>query len=76
MLFSLEADGISDKCPLRTSSYKFSADAAALRPLGGRKCAWGPSYWCKTPFHARQCGTTRHCEENVWGPEEERRWRK
>jgi len=43
------------------------------RAVGGRKCSWGPSYWCKTPFHARQCGTTRHCEERVWGEERRRR---
>ena len=30
--------------------------------LRGRSCAWGPAYWCATPFHARACGTTLHCQ--------------
>jgi saposin len=34
--------------------------------VGGRRCAWGPAYWCKTPFHAAQCGTTAHCQETEW----------
>jgi len=34
--------------------------------LGGRTCAWGPAYWCATPFHARACGTTTHCKNTVW----------
>jgi saposin len=34
--------------------------------LGGRNCAWGPAYWCATPFHARACGTTTLCQNTVW----------
>lgn len=34
--------------------------------VGGKKCAWGPAYWCKTPFHAEICGATQHCQEKVW----------
>merc|ERR1712066_724579 len=46
------------------------ADLFDARAFGGRMCAWGPSYWCKSRFHARQCGTTRHCEEHGWQDEE------
>lgn len=34
--------------------------------VGGKKCTWGPGYWCQTEEHARACGTTVHCQEKVW----------
>lgn len=34
-------------------------------PLGNG-CAWGPDYWCKTPFHAEICGVTQYCQDTVW----------
>jgi len=34
--------------------------------VGGRRCSWGPAFWCASRFHATQCGTTEHCEQNVW----------
>ena len=27
-----------------------------------KRCIWGPSYWCATPFHAMSCGTTEMCK--------------
>lgn len=24
--------------------------------LGGNSCTWGPSYWCQSEDHARECG--------------------
>jgi len=34
--------------------------------VGGKRCAWGPTYWCQSPFHAKVCGATQHCLETVW----------
>ena len=36
--------------------------------LGGRKCSWGPGYWCKSKKHAEACGPgpLLHCQERVW----------
>jgi len=31
-----------------------------------KRCIWGPSYWCSTPFHASACGTTQLCKDTVW----------
>ena len=30
--------------------------------VGEKRCIWGPSYWCATPFHALSCGTTEICK--------------
>ena len=30
--------------------------------LNSKRCIWGPSYWCSTPFHASACGTTQLCK--------------
>ncbi len=48
--------------------YFISKDAT---PLGGNRCRWGPSYWCQSRFHARQCGTTQHCMQHVWNQGED-----
>jgi len=34
--------------------------------VNSKKCVWGPSYWCATPFHAMSCGTTEMCKKTVW----------
>lgn len=41
---------------------------AAVNLLGGRKCTWGPGYWCQSEENARACGpgTLHHCQERVW----------
>lgn len=26
--------------------------------LGGKKCAWGPGYWCQSVTHAKACGVS------------------
>lgn len=41
---------------------------AAPNLLGGRKCTWGPGYWCEKEEHAKACGigTLTHCRERVW----------
>jgi len=31
-----------------------------------KACLWGPEYWCATPFHAKACGATQHCQKTVW----------
>eukprot|EP00092_Neocalanus_flemingeri_P033617 GFUD01036545.1.p1 GENE.GFUD01036545.1~~GFUD01036545.1.p1 ORF type:complete len:893 (-),score=233.50 GFUD01036545.1:245-2923(-) len=31
-----------------------------------KTCLWGPEYWCATPFHAKACGATQHCQTTVW----------
>jgi len=46
-----------------SSSVAVSSTTAAP---GGKKCAFGPAYWCKTPFHAELCGATQHCQDKVW----------
>ncbi|KAJ1528490.1 hypothetical protein ONE63_006899 [Megalurothrips usitatus] len=40
----------------------------AVDLLGGRKCTWGPGYWCQTEENAKACGpgTLLHCQERVW----------
>lgn len=42
--------------------------SAAPNLLGGRKCTWGPGYWCQSEENARACGpgTLHHCQERVW----------
>jgi len=34
--------------------------------LGGDKCTYGPSYWCKSVPHAKACNAEQHCREKVW----------
>jgi len=34
--------------------------------LGASKCTWGPSYWCSSIANAEECGTKKHCQDNVW----------
>lgn len=34
--------------------------------LGGKKCVWGPGYWCQSATHAKACGALEHCQEQVW----------
>ncbi|XP_076060400.1 prosaposin [Oratosquilla oratoria] len=34
--------------------------------LGGKRCTWGPAYWCKSRLHAKSCKAESHCEEVVW----------
>jgi len=34
--------------------------------IGEKRCIWGPSYWCATPFHALSCGTTEICKKTAW----------
>ncbi|KAM9311973.1 pulmonary surfactant-associated protein B [Gastrophryne carolinensis] len=29
-------------------------------------CAAGPSYWCKSLDHAKECNAIGHCLENIW----------
>ncbi|KAK3925790.1 Prosaposin [Frankliniella fusca] len=40
----------------------------AVQLLGGRKCTWGPGYWCQSEENAKACGpgTLLHCQEHVW----------
>jgi hypothetical protein len=26
--------------------------------LGGKKCVWGPGYWCQSTTHAKACGVS------------------
>jgi hypothetical protein len=26
--------------------------------LGGKKCVWGPGYWCQSVAHAKACGVS------------------
>ena len=32
--------------------------AGHVKLLGGKKCTWGPDYWCKSPQHASACGVS------------------
>ncbi len=34
--------------------------------LGGRKCTYGPRYWCRDLRTSAECGATRHCAERHW----------
>jgi len=34
--------------------------------LGGKKCVWGPGYWCQSATHAKACDALEHCQEQVW----------
>ena len=34
--------------------------------LNSKRCIWGPSYWCSSPFHASACGTVQLCRRTVW----------
>jgi hypothetical protein len=34
--------------------------------LGGNKCTYGPSYWCRDVATAKACNTLEHCQQNVW----------
>ncbi|GLH13878.1 Uncharacterized protein GBIM_18364 [Gryllus bimaculatus] len=34
--------------------------------LGGKRCTWGPGYWCQSVSHAKACGAIAHCQERVW----------
>lgn len=38
--------------------------------LGGKRCTWGPSYWCQTEETARACGALVHCQTKVWTQEQ------
>jgi len=51
--------GVCQSRNTQTATYDASS-------LGGKKCTWGPSYWCQSLFHANACGTVQHCRENVW----------
>jgi len=31
-----------------------------------KPCPWGPEFWCATPFHAKACGATKHCQKTAW----------
>jgi hypothetical protein len=31
---------------------------ATVHLLGGRKCIWGPGYWCQSAAHAKSCGVS------------------
>lgn len=41
--------------------------AAQDKLLGQHRCIWGPAFWCKSLFHAKSCGTIKHCRKYVWG---------
>jgi len=58
----MNPDQVCSALTLCTSQYT-TWDA---RPVGGHRCTWGPAFWCQSRIHARACGTTRHCEDNVW----------
>jgi len=34
--------------------------------LGGKKCTYGPAYWCMNEANARACQATEHCKNFVW----------
>ncbi|XP_046391934.1 prosaposin [Ischnura elegans] len=54
---------------LKLCSSKFlnkSSGPATVHLLGGKKCTWGPSYWCQSEFHANACKATKHCQDKVW----------
>ena len=41
----------------------------AVHLLGGKKCVWGPGYWCQSTTHAKACGVSnvftfnRYCRQ-------------
>lgn len=37
-----------------------------LNLLGGKKCTYGPGYWCKSKIHAKACKAEDHCQKFVW----------
>ncbi len=41
-----------------------STDRSKL--LGGRRCSWGPAYWCQSLRQSAECSATRHCLTNYW----------
>ncbi|XP_069698221.1 uncharacterized protein Sap-r [Periplaneta americana] len=41
-------------------------DRQRVHLLGGKKCSWGPGYWCQSVAHAKSCDTLEHCQELVW----------
>lgn len=38
----------------------------SVHVLGGKKCVWGPGYWCQSVTHAKACDALEHCQERVW----------
>ncbi|XP_071455628.1 prosaposin [Hetaerina americana] len=49
--------------------HKAGNGPAAVHLLGGKKCTWGPSYWCQSEFHANACKAIKHCQDKVWNGE-------
>ena len=34
--------------------------------LSSNKCIYGPSYWCSSIHHAKECSAVQHCMATVW----------
>ncbi|CAF0857235.1 unnamed protein product, partial [Didymodactylos carnosus] len=34
--------------------------------VGGKRCTWGPSYWCSSLQNAHECQSVKHCSTKVW----------
>ena len=43
-----------------------SRPAGQVHLLGGNKCTFGPSYWCKSTAHASACKAESFCKERMW----------
>lgn len=43
-----------------------SRPAGHVHLLGGNKCTFGPSYWCKSNAHASACKAEMFCKQRVW----------
>ncbi|XP_054708143.1 uncharacterized protein LOC129217826 isoform X2 [Uloborus diversus] len=42
-----------------------SRPAGQVHLVGGNKCTFGPSYWCKSALHASACKAEEYCKEKV-----------
>ncbi|XP_076318040.1 prosaposin isoform X15 [Tachypleus tridentatus] len=42
------------------------ATTGQVHVLGGKKCSFGPSYWCASDTHASACNAVSYCKQKVW----------
>ncbi|XP_013777064.2 uncharacterized protein LOC106461762 isoform X2 [Limulus polyphemus] len=42
------------------------ATTGQVHLLGGKKCSFGPSYWCASSAHASACKAVSYCKQKVW----------
>ncbi|KFM66342.1 Proactivator polypeptide, partial [Stegodyphus mimosarum] len=40
--------------------------AGHVHLIGGNKCTFGPSYWCRSTAHAAACKADKYCKTKAW----------